>query len=108
MYISNQLTLKFKKGLCNQVIILLHSLNEFSLIYKQQKITQVLNEIAQTGMFPLYIMFCIIGRQYGCFESFPFVQIFLFSSARSRDFDGMLSAGLPVSMYTTTTPIDMF
>jgi hypothetical protein len=53
MYITNQLTLKFKKGLCNQVIILLHSLNEFSLIYKQQKITQVLNEIAQTGMFPL-------------------------------------------------------
>ena len=36
---------------------------------------------------------------------------FLFSSARSHDFDGMLgtlSTGLSVSMYTTKTPIDMW
>jgi hypothetical protein len=46
--------------------------------------------------------------QYGCLESFPFrhVKIFLFSSAKPRDFDGMLGTGLPVSMYTTKTPID--
>ena len=30
------------------------------------------------------------------------------SAARPRDFDGMLSTGLPVSMYTTKTPIDMW
>ena len=29
-----------------------------------------------------------------------------FSSAKPRDFDGMLGFGLPVSMYTTKTPID--
>ena len=38
---------------------------------------------------------------------FQFVKILLFSYARSRDFDGMKSTGLPVSMYTTQTPIDM-
>jgi hypothetical protein len=31
----------------------------------------------------------------------------LFSSARPRDFDGMLGTELPVSMYTTKSPIDM-
>ena len=31
---------------------------------------------------------------------------FLFSFAKPRDFDGMLGTGLPVSMYTTKTPID--
>jgi hypothetical protein len=36
------------------------------------------------------------------------VKIFLLSSVRSRDVDGMLSIGLPVSMYTTKTPIDMW
>ena len=30
----------------------------------------------------------------------------LFSSAKPRDFDGMLGTGLPVSMYTKKTPID--
>jgi hypothetical protein len=35
------------------------------------------------------------------------VKILLFSSVRSRDFDGMYSTGLPVSMYTTKTQIDM-
>jgi hypothetical protein len=36
---------------------------------------------------------------------FHFVKILFFSSARSRDFDGMLDTGLPVSMYTTKTPM---
>ena len=31
----------------------------------------------------------------------------LFSSARPHDFDGMLGTGLPVSMYTTKSTIDM-
>ena len=31
----------------------------------------------------------------------------LISFARPRDFDGMLGTGLPVSMYTTKTPIDL-
>ena len=35
------------------------------------------------------------------------VKILLFSSARSRDFDGLIGIELPVSMYTTKTPIDM-
>jgi hypothetical protein len=35
-------------------------------------------------------------------------KVFLFSSARPRDFDGMLGTGLPVSMYTTKIPIDMW
>ena len=39
---------------------------------------------------------------------FHSVKILLFSSARSRDFDGMFSIGLPVSMYTTKTPIDLY
>jgi len=34
--------------------------------------------------------------QYGCFESFPFRQKLLFSSAKPRDFDGMFRTGLPV------------
>ena len=34
------------------------------------------------------------------------VKNFLFSSAKPRDFDGMLGTGLPVSMYTMKTPID--
>ena len=38
---------------------------------------------------------------------FHSVKILLFSSIRSRHFDGMYSAGFPVSMYTTQTPIDM-
>jgi hypothetical protein len=38
---------------------------------------------------------------------FHSVKILLFSSARSRDFDGLIGIELPVSMYTTKTPIDM-
>ena len=38
---------------------------------------------------------------------FHSVTILLFSSARSRDFDGTPCTELPVSMYTTKTPIDM-
>ena len=39
---------------------------------------------------------------------FHSVKILLFSSARSRDFDGLIGIELPVSMYTTKTPIDTF
>jgi hypothetical protein len=39
-------------------------------------------------------------------NQFHSVKNFLFSSAKPRDFDGMLGIGLPVSMYTTKTPID--
>ena len=38
---------------------------------------------------------------------FHSVKILLFSSARSRDFDGLIGIELPVSMYTKKTPIDM-
>jgi hypothetical protein len=38
---------------------------------------------------------------------FHSVNFFLFSSARSRDFDGLIGIELPVSMYTTKPPIDM-
>ena len=38
---------------------------------------------------------------------FHSVKILLFSSARSRDFDGLVGIELPVSMYTTETPIDL-
>ena len=34
------------------------------------------------------------------------IKNFLFSSAKPHDFDRMLVTGLPVSMYTTKTPID--
>jgi hypothetical protein len=37
---------------------------------------------------------------------FHSVKTFLFSSAKPRDFDGMLGIGLPMSMYTTKTRID--
>jgi hypothetical protein len=37
---------------------------------------------------------------------FHSVKISLFSFARSHDFDGMQRTGLPVSIYTTETPID--
>jgi hypothetical protein len=38
---------------------------------------------------------------------FHSVKILLFSSARSRDFDGLIGIELPMSMYTTKTPIDL-
>jgi hypothetical protein len=38
---------------------------------------------------------------------FHSVKILLFSSARSRDFDGLIGIELPVSMYTTKPPIDL-
>ena len=38
---------------------------------------------------------------------FHSVKILFFSSARSRDFDGLIGIELPVSMHTTKTPIDM-
>ena len=39
---------------------------------------------------------------------FHSIKILLFSSARSRDFDGLIGIELPVSMYTTKTPINMY
>ena len=39
---------------------------------------------------------------------FHSVKIVLFLSVRSRDFDGLIGIELPVSMYTTKTPIDTF
>jgi hypothetical protein len=38
---------------------------------------------------------------------FHSVNILLFSSTRSRDFDGLIGIELSVSMYTTKTPIDL-
>ena len=38
---------------------------------------------------------------------FHSVKILLFSSASSRDFDGLIGIELPVLMYTIQTPIDM-
>ena len=37
---------------------------------------------------------------------FHSVKNLLFSSAKPRDYDGMFGTGLPVSMYTTKTPMD--
>ena len=39
---------------------------------------------------------------------FHSVKSLLFSSVRPNDFEGMLGTELPVSMYTTKTPIDMW
>ena len=38
---------------------------------------------------------------------FHSVKILIFSSARSRDFDGLIGIELPMSMYTTKTAIDL-
>jgi hypothetical protein len=57
--------------------------------------------------YAIFVAIYSITNQYGCFESFPFRQNLLFSSARSRDFDGLIGIELPVSMYTTKTPIDL-
>jgi hypothetical protein len=46
-------------------------------------------------------------EQYVVSNHFYSVKILLFSSARSRDFDGTPGTELPVLMYTTKTPIDM-
>ena len=46
-------------------------------------------------------------KKYGVSNHFHSVKILLFSSARSRDFDGLIGIELPVSMYTTKIPIDM-
>ena len=47
-----------------------------------------------------------ILSEYGCFESFPFRQKLFIFVCQTRDFDGLLGTGLPVSMYTTHIPID--
>ena len=51
----------------------------------------------------------VIMSLHNTVVSNPFhsVKILLFSSARSRDFDGLIGIELPVSMHTTKTPIDM-
>ena len=49
-----------------------------------------------------------IYSQYGVSNHFHSIKSFLFSSIRPHDLDGMLGTGLPVSMYTTKTPIDMW
>ena len=55
-------------------------------------------------------MYCNDLRQIACntvvSNHFHSVKNLLFSTAKSCDFDGMLGTGLPVSMYTTKTPIE--
>ena len=51
-------------------------------------------------LFVRYIVNTVVSNH------FHSVKILLFSSARSRDFDGLIGIELPVSMYTTNTPID--
>ena len=57
----------------------------------------------------LVLTLCYDLYQYNTVVSnhFHSVKKKLFSSARSRNFDGLIGIELPVSMYTTTTPIDM-
>ena len=55
----------------------------------------------------LYFFLCRRIHNTVVSNHFHSVKILLFSSARSRDFDGMFGTELPVSMYTTKTPIDM-
>ena len=57
-------------------------------------------------------MILILGKSDGLYNTlvsndFHTVKSLSFSSAKPRDFDGMLGTELPVSMYTTKTPIDM-
>jgi hypothetical protein len=59
----------------------------------------------------LYILlYCNDLRQIACntvvSNHFHSVKNLLFSTAKPCDFDGMLGTGLPVSMYTTKTPIE--
>ena len=54
------------------------------------------------------LQMCVIAQVNTVVSNhFHSVKIWLFSSARSRDFDGLIGTELPVSMYTTETPIDM-
>ena len=64
------------------------TLNRLLLVYRQNKMIQQTSNTVVSNHFHS-------------------VKKKLFSSARSRDFDGMLGTGLPVSMYTTKTPINM-
>ena len=45
-------------------------------------------------------------REYACSNHCHSVKKKSYSSVKPRDFDRMLGTGLPVSMYTTKTPID--
>ena len=49
----------------------------------------------------------ISNEPNGCFESFLFRQNFVIFVRQITDFDGLIGIELPVSMYTTKTPIDM-
>ena len=52
-------------------------------------------------------MFYFLTRFIRLFRIISIPLNLLFSSARLRDFDGLIGIELPVSMYTTKTPIDM-
>ena len=59
-----------------------------------------------------YLSFNILPKWWLMYNTvvsnhFHSVKILLFSSARSRDFDGLIGIELPVSMYTTKTSIDL-
>ena len=55
---------------------------------------------------PLSLAIILLQRITVVSNHFHSVKNFLFSSAKPRDFDGILGTRLPVSMYTTKTPID--
>ena len=65
--------------------------------------------ISQSYLFTMQDHFAKNCERYNTVVSnhFHSVKILLFSSARSHDFDGLIGIELPVSMYTTKTPIDL-
>jgi hypothetical protein len=56
------------------------------------------------GIYKIFVL-CYLNTVVS--NHFHSVKILLFSSARSRDFDGLIGIELPVSMYTAQTPIDL-
>ena len=87
------------------------------IIYRHQQFPlqqQAMKNVMLNQSKNVIVVFCqIVGQKRKSLSNtvvsihFHSVKILLFSSDRSRDFDGMLDTGLPVSMYTTKTPIDM-
>ena len=78
------------------------------MIFKQvTKLCLFIEFVAKT-IYTLLIYFAL-HMQINTVVSnhFHSVNILLFSSAISRDVDGLISIELPVSMYTTKTPIDL-
>ena len=55
----------------------------------------------------LEVSICLCLHNTVVSNHFHSVKILLFSSARSRDSDGLIGIELPVLMYTTKTPIDV-